>query len=91
MTVQELKEMLNELGDEVNNCQVVMAKDSEGNSYSPVDGMTDTAYCDEGDSYCIDILYYDEHGWEGNGFDNKEDWDSYKKTSDRVVVLHPMN
>ena len=91
MTVKDLKQMLSELGSELDNCQVVMAKDSEGNSYSPVDGLTDTAYCDEGDSYCIDTLYYDEHGWEGNCFESKEDWDSYKKESDRVVVLHPLN
>lgn len=91
MTVKELKEMLNELGPELDNCQVVMASDSEGNSYSPVYGLTDTAYCEDSSDYCIDTVYYDEHGWEGNCFDSKEDWDSYKKENNRVVVLHPMN
>lgn len=91
MTLKELKQMLSELGPELDNCQVIMAKDSEGNWYSPVDGLTDTAYCDESDSYCIDTLYYDEYGWEGNGFESKRIWDEYKKENDRVVVLHPMN
>jgi hypothetical protein len=91
MTVKELKQMLSELGPELDNCQVVMAKDSEGNSYSPVVDLTDTAYCDDDSEYCIEAVYFDEHGWEGNCFDNKEEWESYKKEKDRVVVLHPMN
>jgi hypothetical protein len=91
MTVKELKEMLKELGPEVDNCQVVMAKDSEGNSYSPVVDLTDTAYCEDASEYCIEGVYYDEHGYLGNCFDSKEEWENYKKQSDRVVVLHPMN
>jgi hypothetical protein len=91
MTVKELKQMLNELGDELDNCQVIMSSDSEGNSYSPVDGLTDTAYCENSSKYCIESVYFDEHGWDGNCFDNKDEWDAYKKKNDRVVVLHPMN
>ena len=91
MTVKDLKQMLSELGSELDNCQVVMAKDSEGNSYSPVDGLTDTAYCDDSTKCYIDPVYYDEHGWQGNCFVSKKEWNSYKKESDRVVVLHPMN
>ena len=91
MTVRELKKILAELDPEMDECQVVMSCDSEGNSYSPVADITDTGYCDDSKHYCIESLYFEEHGWDGNGFVSKEEWEGYKTEADRVVVIFPTN
>lgn len=91
MTVKELKEMLNELGSEMDDCQVCISSDAEGNSYSPVADLTDGGYCDDSSDYCIEGMYFEDHGWEGNCFDSKKKWEEYKKKADRVVVIFPTN
>ena len=89
--MNELKKILEELPEELGNCEVVMSKDAEGNSYSPCVQVEDDGYCDDSSVYNIDSIYFDSHGYDGNCFDSKALWEDYKKAAFRVVVLCPMN
>jgi hypothetical protein len=91
MTVKQLKEMLAELSSEMDECQVIMSCDAEGNHYSPMADLDDGCYCDDSKKYWIDSVYFDVHGWEGNGFTSEREWEGYKKESNRVIVLWPTN
>lgn len=85
MKVKELIEELKNLPDDM---EIILQKDSEGNGYSPLEGV---------DSDCI---YVKDSDWSGNvystGFtagDNcmeEEDWERLK-SGPRCLVLFPVN
>lgn len=86
VTVKELRELLADLPEDM---QVVMSKDGEGNSYSPLsDGSSNYIYVPEctwsGDVYSTD------HSAEDMDMD-EEDWEEFKATNDRALVLWPTN
>jgi hypothetical protein len=81
MTVKELKEAIADLPD---GMEVHLSRDPEGNGYSPLHILDAAAYSD-GDGG----MYYEEHGWDGNGFDSQKDWDEYKADLQPVLVLSP--
>lgn len=91
MTVKQLKAELAKLDPEMDNCQVIMSKDSEGNSYSPIYDVYNDCYCDDAKEYHIDSIYTDVYTAEENGFDSEEEWEAYKKKADRVIVFYPTN
>jgi hypothetical protein len=87
MTVKKLKKLLAGLDD---NTPVLMSRDSEGNSYSPLSGY-DEGFVDSVKEYCIESYYSKGYNWEDNGFDSKEEWEEYQKKHDKVIVLFPTN
>jgi hypothetical protein len=91
MTLRELKGILNALPDEFNDVEVAMSTDAEGNRYSPCVYVVTDGYCDDSSKYDIDPIYFDHHGYAGNCFESKKEWEDYKKNSKRLIVLWPMN
>jgi len=87
MTVKELIEALLEMPQDA---RIILQKDSEGNGYSPLYAV---------DGECV---YTEESNWAGSVlstwwsheeacFDSAEEWEDFKKASERVVVLAPVN
>jgi hypothetical protein len=89
MTVRNFKKILEGLDD---NTEVLMSKDSEGNSYSPLSGY-DCGYIDKNDieSYYIESYFSERYNFRDNGFKNEEEWQEYKKKAMKVIVLYPVN
>ncbi len=88
MNIKELKEYLNSIGTEYDECEVICQKDSEGNYYSPL--------------YCVDIdaRYIPENTWSGIVYATK--WTAEECCMDeaeyqtlinrpRCLVLSPTN
>lgn len=91
MTVNQLIRELQKLPKEMGNCQVIMSKDAEGNSYSPMAQINDDCYCKASKHYYIDSIYTDSFTYEENGFETQEEWDEFKLGMDRIVVVYPTN
>ena len=90
MKLKDLKEQLNSLPAELDECEVILQKDSEGNGYSPLCGV------DENCVYLADSTYSgDVYSLEYTAEDNcmeEEDWEELKNDKNkRCVVLHPTN
>jgi len=85
MTVKELKEELKNLPDDM---EVILQKDSEGNGYSPLDGVDP------------DAVYIPETTWYGEVYSmdwsaddacmEDEEWEEIKKKP-RALILYPVN
>lgn len=85
MNVAELKKKLNGLPDDM---LVILQKDSEGNSYSPLYGADPNA------------VYVPETDWAGRVYDlnwsaddadmSEDEWQE-TRTKPKVLVLHPTN
>jgi len=85
MNVKELKEILNDLPDDM---EVILQKDSEGNGYSPLSG---------GDT---DAVYIPESTWSGDVYSTKwtaddadmddEEWNEIV-SKPRALILYPIN
>ena len=86
MKVLELINILNELPPELD---VILQKDSEGNGFSPLEGV---------DGNCI---YAADSTWSGEVFStdwsaddadmDEKEWQDFKKDNLKVVVLYPIN
>ena len=85
MKLRELVEKLQELDQDL---EVVISKDSEGNTYSPLDGWND------------DILYFPngevfDTKWSAHDacFEYEDEWEEFKVTnSDKnVIVFYPVD
>ena len=84
----KVRELINELLEMDENAEVILQKDSEGNSYSPLAG-TDH-----------DVVYIPETTWFGEVYSTKwthddacmelEDWNEILNKP-RCVVLYPIN
>ena len=90
MKLSELKEKLNKLPAEYDNCEVVCQKDAEGNGYSPLAGI---------DPFTV---YIPETTWCGNVYsisytaqDNcmeEDEWEKIKNDKSlAAIVLFPVN
>ena len=85
MNVKELKELINDLPD---NMEVILQKDAEGNAYSPLNsGNSNRIYLEynlwSGDVYNIN--------WNADDADmTKNEWEAFKQKP-RVLVLEPLN
>ena len=86
MKISELKEVIKQFDDDM---EVVLQKDSEGNGYSPladVDG---------------DAIYIAESTWEGDVYSagwtaddacmEPDEWEEFKASNPKCVVLAPVN
>lgn len=90
MKLKELKDYLNELPESMNDYQVILQKDSEGNDYSPLDGL---------DS---EVVYVADSKWSGSVyikdwsaydcFLEEDEWESLKNNpNNQTIVLYPVN
>jgi hypothetical protein len=90
MTVKKLKALLAGLDEKLDDCEVIISCDAEGNRYSPFSGL-DEAYCEDSNHYFIDTTYSTKWSFEDAGFDSKEEWEQFKRDNDHVIVLYPVN
>lgn len=86
MTVKELRDMLVGLPDDMD---VVMSKDGEGNSYSPLSDCNSNCIYIPDSTWSGDVVYM-YHGAEGVGMD-QEEWEHFIKVNKRSLVLCPVN
>ena len=86
MKIKELKEAITDLDDEM---EVVMSKDGEGNSYSPL------ADCDQDAIYISETTWYGEvysTDWSAEDACMEDDeWEKFKASHKRCLVLAPVN
>jgi hypothetical protein len=90
MKLKDLKKYLNNLPAELDNCEVICQKDSEGNGYSPLCGVDEnTIYIPE-NSYSGNV-YSMKWSAEDADIDEKE-WNKLlKDKKKRAIVLYPTN
>jgi hypothetical protein len=87
MDWKEFKELVNAVPENMDNCPVIMQKDSEGNGYSPLSGIDhECAYVPE-NSYSGEV-YSLNNSADDNCMD-EEEWKSVKKK--KCIVLFPVN
>lgn len=90
MMIEELRKIVNEIPPEMDKCQVILQKDSEGNGYSPLHGV---------DAHCIYVAETDYsgtvHGTDWTADEScleEEDWEEMKNNNkNKCVVLFPVN
>ena len=85
MKVKELIEILNTVDE---NSEVILQADSEGNSYSPLDGLQNG-------------YYIPENTWSGHFYDpewtyddvcmDEDEWEDLQNTTPLAVILYPLN
>lgn len=90
MKLKDLKTLINDIPEELDDCIVIMQRDSEGNGYSPLMGV------DENCIYVPETVYSGEVYDLSNSSDDvlmeDKDWDYLKKDpKNRCIVLYPMN
>jgi len=89
MTVKDLKEYLNTLSSEYDECQVICQKDPEGNGYSPLSDV------DENSIYLPDSTWSGEVmdlRWSAHEADmSEEEWEEMKNKYAKCVLLCPVN
>ncbi len=78
MTVKELRTYLNKLDESMDDLQVILQKDSEGNGYSPLAGADD------------DCIYEPDNTYSGIVY-SSEDAEEEGVEGDKVLVLYPTN
>ena len=80
MKVSELIEILKTLPQEHD---VILQKDPEGNGYDTASGASVVVYTSDRDVYNLD--------WSADDacFDSEEEWEEFKKTEQKVVVIYP--
>lgn len=75
MILKELKEQLDKLSPQYDNCIVISQKDAEGNGYSPVRGAEPA-------------IYIADNSYSGEVFDTDED---LGVRGEPCIVIHPIN
>jgi len=90
MKVFELIEKLTNLPNEFRYCDVILQKDSEGNGYSPLVDIDADAIYNPDTTYSGEV-FSTEWSAEDAGFDSEEEWEEYKRSHKRAVVLFPVN
>jgi hypothetical protein len=90
MKLKELKEMLNELPEEMNGCEVILQKDGEGNGYSPLAGVdSESVYVP--DSIWGGEAYHKESTADDNLME-KDYWEELKNNPEnRAIILWPVD
>ena len=87
MTVAELIEELNKLPPTL---PIIIQKDSEGNSYSPLYGVDENGVYQPNSPWSGDVIYTTQ-SWEEAGFDSKEDMEYFISENTPCCVLYPIN
>ena len=86
MNVLELINLLNDLPPEL---EVILQKDSEGNGYSPLEGVDGECIYIKDSTWSGDIYSLD---WSADDADmDEKEWKKFKKDNKKVVVLWPNN
>jgi len=82
MNLAEFREMINEMAEEYPDAEVIIAKDGEGNVYSPLDS-------------CSIGMYLPENTWYGSFVTEEENEenedDDSEEYEENAIVLWPMN
>lgn len=88
MKLKALKQQLNDLGKEWDNCDVILSKDAEGNGHSPLDYIdTDCIYIPDS-TYSGDIV---DTQWTAEEACREDDeWERMKKKK-HCILLGPVN
>lgn len=88
MKLKKLKEYLNNLGSEFDNCEVILQKDGEGNGYSPLSVVDENAVYVAETTWCGTV--YDK-SW--SAVDSGMEEDEWKKLLAKkpCIVLAPVN
>ena len=90
MKLKELKEYIIQLPSYLNECEVILQKDSEGNGYSPLSGVDEHSIYIPDSTWGGDV-YSMNHSAEDNCME-EEDWDELKEDpTKRCIVLYPIN
>lgn len=90
ITVSDLRDFLNTLDDSFDNHSIIMSKDAEGNTFTPL-YSTNEFYLDQEPKNWEVFVYDAEESYYENGFDSQEDWDEFKETHDKCLVFWPVN
>jgi len=85
MKVKELKDELIKLPLDMDDCEVMLSVDSEGNDYKLLYNIADDGYYNDKTGE----TYFEYHGYKGNGFKSEEDWLKFKNNNKKVVVFYP--
>ena len=80
MNIKELKEIINDLPD---NMEVILSGDEEGNSYLPAQNYNASNIYDDGE------IIETEWSAEDNGFDSEKEFKAYIKNRNKVLILYP--
>ena len=83
-----IAEFIKELQQYPQEYEVILEKDAEGNSYSPLCGIMDGVYESE-NTWSGDFKPFDAE-YEELDF-TKEEWEDYKSNNQKVIVLYPVN
>ena len=86
MKVLELINLLNELPPELD---VILQKDSEGNGFSPLQGVDGNCIYVADNTWSGDVYSTD---WSADDADmDEKEWRDFKKDHQKVVVLYSVN
>lgn len=88
MKLKELRSLINSISAELDECEVILQKDPEGNGYSPLSGVDeDTIYISESESSGKVYDYYSEADDNCMGVD---EWEELKNDpTKRCITLYP--
>lgn len=86
MNVKRLKELINDLPDDM---EVIVQKDVEGNEYSPLSDVDSNAI------YLVHTSWYGDAystNWSADDACMSEDeWEAFKEKHPKVLILSPVN
>lgn len=89
MKLKELREQINNLPIELDDCEVICQKDSEGNGYSPLAGVDKDAIYTPDSTYSGDVV---STTWTAQeACMSKTDWEIFKNENPRAIILYPTN
>jgi len=83
MNLLEFRDIINEMADEYPEAEVIIAKDGEGNVYSPLDSCSIGMYLPENTFY--GSFFTEEENADEDEDDNSDDYE------ENAIVLWPMN
>jgi len=90
MKLKDLKKKLNALPIEMDEHEIILQKDAEGNGYSPLSDIDDEAIYVPDSTYSGDV-YILEYSAEDNCM-TEEEWKNLKEDkTKRCIVLCPIN
>ena len=89
MKLKQLKKQINEISTAMDDVEVVLQKDGEGNGYSPLSGVDDNAFYAEENSWSGYVLSGRWSAKDANMTDSE--WEEFKKTTPKCIVLLPTN
>lgn len=90
MNLKELRDLVNSMPVELDNCKIMLQRDSEGNGYESARGVDSECVFTEEDGRRGGYEIYDmkRDAWE-NGFEDDE-WEKLKNDpSKRCILLYP--